>query len=297
MPSIKLSLANKIFNNKDVNHIIRYCNNLNYIIDNINISGFNPSYCKENFDNKNVLIPMVSFCNISIKDVENFMYYGDYGLGFKIEWAKKNQLSPVIYIHENSDFLEFFKDIEKNLLFVNAEVILNSLLQNHNSLSINTEQNTNYYYSSFIKELHKSRIRQIQFSKQCKNAVEFELEFEEFDCKLKSKKTINSYNEREWRYVPKFEDNDWDDIIFEVDDKNKNERFDSFVSLPKPHIKCKYNLSFELSDLRYIIVSSQDEISLIIDVLNKKYGETDVYKKLSTGELSILSKEIIRHDF
>lgn len=109
MPKTTLTIENDFLNYKNVNHIIHYLSNIDYILEIIKNKEMYPSYCKEEFNGEKVLIPMISFCNIPINDVENFMYYGNYGLGFTLEWAIKNNITPVIYAHEQSEFSVFSK--------------------------------------------------------------------------------------------------------------------------------------------------------------------------------------------
>jgi hypothetical protein len=80
-------------------------------------TGFHPSYCQEKIGDLKYLIPMVSFCNISIRDVGLYMRYGDYGIGMTMDWALQNRISPVIYVHENSPFSDLHSRINKLLLW------------------------------------------------------------------------------------------------------------------------------------------------------------------------------------
>ncbi len=50
-----------------------------------------------------VYVPMVCFCDILEKDSKKHSdLYGKYALVMKKEWALKNNISPVTYIHNNS---------------------------------------------------------------------------------------------------------------------------------------------------------------------------------------------------
>lgn len=54
-------------------------------------------------------IPMKCFCDIPLGVIKKHMsVYGSYGVGVKKEFAKRNKLSPVIYVHAGSDFLNYF---------------------------------------------------------------------------------------------------------------------------------------------------------------------------------------------
>lgn len=48
-------------------------------------------------------IPMVCFCDIPLSQiVEHTSKYGNYGIGIKKDWAMKQGVTPVLYVHDNS---------------------------------------------------------------------------------------------------------------------------------------------------------------------------------------------------
>lgn len=300
MPEITLSLGSNLFAYKDVNHVIRYCKKLDYIIENIELGGFRPSYCEEKFNNEIVLIPMVSFCNIPIRDVENYMYYGDYGLGFTMDWAIKNKLSPIIYVHENSDFLNLQNISIKSIPLAISEVVLNEVVKN--SFRSFTENDSIYFFTKFVTNLNRSNVRYSQFTKFWKNEVFFKITHEVFEGELPNEPIIiNSYNEREWRYVPFLDNQDFDEIIYQkkVGEDKVNPKYTKFKdNTKKPHFtEEKHMLKFDLDDLKYIIVKSASEIVEITKVLSEKYDENEVQDRLSKGHLYVLSKDSIKNDF
>lgn len=166
---MKSKIDNKIiendFSQKKVNHVVHYLDNFEILLK-ILKDGFAPSYCLENINSSEYYIPMVSFCNIPLKDVDQYMRYGKYGLGMSLDWALKNGISPVVYIHENTPF----KDISKKLF--------SSGLYKHNI--------DNY---DIILD---ATLPAIQFFKNWKT-------------NYKGKEII-TYHEREWRYIPDLDD-------------------------------------------------------------------------------------------
>lgn len=132
---MKSKIDNKIlendFNQKKVNHIVHYLDNFKILLK-ILKDGFAPSYCLENTISSEYYIPMVSFCNIPLKDVDQYMRYGKYGIGMSLDWALKNGISPVVYIHENTPFKDFSKKLFYSCLNKNDinyfDVILNATL-------------------------------------------------------------------------------------------------------------------------------------------------------------------------
>ena len=149
------------FSQKKVNHIVHYLDNFEILLKIIK-DGFAPSYCIENIDSEEYYIPMVSFCNIALKDVDQYMRYGKYGLGMSLDWAIKNGISPVVYIHEKTPFKDFSTKLFSSGLYKddinNFDVIQNAI------------------------------IPAIQFFKNWKTTYKG--------------KEIITYHEREWRYIP-----------------------------------------------------------------------------------------------
>lgn len=101
---------NKEFNQKKVNLVFHYTKKLEFLL-NILKDGFQPSYCYEKINDLEYYIPMVSFCNIPLTDVDDYMRYGKYGIGLSLDWAIRNGISPVVYIHENTPFANLHKQI------------------------------------------------------------------------------------------------------------------------------------------------------------------------------------------
>lgn len=310
MAKFEFSVSEKLLNNKDVNHLFRYSSKLTYILDNIEQKGFFPSYCKEIFPNEIILIPMVSFCNIPITQVENYMYYGDYGIGFTIDWAIENKISPVIYVHGNSDFSNLATEVNKAITrqFVinlfNEE--LDKKLEEEKILSQNSISNNSSFKNEDMFKINQLAIANIQFTKFWKNEISFDVSFKEFEYTHKYNKIINSYNEREWRYIPNLDNDDFFSKIIEKTRLNSeskiedNPEFTKYYSSKtrKPHIRGeKYLLKFNLEDLRYIVVKNSNEIILVINQLGNYFGETNVYNRIKGGQLLVLTKENILNDF
>ena len=156
-----LKVVENDFSQKKINHIVHYQDNFEVLLKIIK-KGFAPSYCLEEINSSEYYIPMVSFCNIPFKDVDQYMRYGKYGLGMSLDWALRNAISPVVYIHENTPFRNFSKKLFEHSI-------------------------TNANFDSYNNIL-KSTLPTIQFFKNWKT--------------IYKGKEIITYHEREWRYVP-----------------------------------------------------------------------------------------------
>lgn len=137
-------------------------------------NNFKIKYCLEKLNHKTkpveIAIPMVSFCDIRISEItEHIEKYGQYGIGLSKEWAVEKGLNPVIYLNSSSDFAT-------NLI---------------DSLRI-TSQDLNLPRSERVNNADV-----IRYSKVYEGPL------------IRKGKTIEKYrfsDEREWRYVPPFND-------------------------------------------------------------------------------------------
>jgi len=88
--------------------IIHITSNFNNIKSILKSESLRLSYSEEDFiaGNKRVSSaahPMVCFSEFDIKNIEKSeVTYGQYGIGFSLDWARKKKISPVIYINPNS---------------------------------------------------------------------------------------------------------------------------------------------------------------------------------------------------
>ena len=87
--------------------LFHFTKNIEFLKD-ILVNGFWPRYCLEDSgwyggEGFNVAYPMVCFCDIPLSRVGDHVgFYGDYGIGVTREWAQTNELSPVLYISQNT---------------------------------------------------------------------------------------------------------------------------------------------------------------------------------------------------
>lgn len=180
------------FSQKRINHIFHYTqsfDSLRGIVSN----GFSPSYCVEQITDLTYLIPMVSFCNISIRDVDLYMRYGNYGIGMSIDWAVKNRISPVIYIHETSPFNNLHREVNKVLLTdLGSRQLADALRQFEEAIEKGEAYNytvpADDRHTQLLSDINKLTVPALQFFKNWKTQY--------------NRQEIITYQEREWRYIP-----------------------------------------------------------------------------------------------
>lgn len=87
--------------------LFHFTKNIEFLKD-ILVNGFWPRYCLEDSgwyggDGYSVAYPMVCFCDIPLSRVgDHVVFYGNYGVGVTREWAQSNELSPVLYLNQNT---------------------------------------------------------------------------------------------------------------------------------------------------------------------------------------------------
>lgn len=264
------------FNQKKINHIFHYTKSYD-VLKKIIRNGFMPSYCFESFNNKEYFIPMVSFCNIPLKDVDNYMHYGKYGIGMSIDWAVREKITPVVYIHEKTPFGGIISDIAdlNSSIYENEKYIIDILDK------LNGEEKHPDDYEEIderFKKIEEMMIQLLQYIKPWKTIFNL--------------KEIITYHEREWRFIPpsglhkKIINSD--DIEFN-DFKEKNR--------PKPHLP-DLALNIEsIEDIRYILIKHEEQRIEILTMLGKIFSEEKVVESVLSGKLLVLTNQQIVDDF
>lgn len=261
------------FNQKKINHIVHYLDNFDILLK-ILKDGFAPSYCLERINDFDYYIPMTSFCNIPLKDVDLYMRYGKYGIGMSLDWALKNSISPVVYIHETTPFRELHSKINKIHLFKMAKKLFDNEV-----LEIMEKKVEEFDYSEYdktLQEINDVTVPAIQFFKNWKTNYKG--------------KEIVTYHEREWRYIPKLENNRLlSSEDFQLMKKNK--------FFKKPHLP-EYTLTLNsINEIRYVLIKNEEQRKKVLKVLITKFGEDDVINSILSGQLMIINDDLIRNDF
>lgn len=264
------------FNQKKINHIFHYTNSFEVLLKIIR-NGFAPSYCDEKINDVEYYIPMVSFCNIPLKDVDLYMRYGKYGIGMSFDWALKQSISPVIYIHENTPF----KDLHSRINTLHLNRFAKTVLEKEIKKIIEEDETEVNYSEEFeiIKQINEITVPTIQFFKNWKTNF--------------NNKVIITYQEREWRYIPSLIE---EKSLITKDDK-EFEELNVKGLRPKPHLP-KYSLKIDsISDLKYLIIKTEEQRNIIMKLLEKKFSYEKLKDSILSGKFMILTEDQIKNDF
>jgi hypothetical protein len=199
--------------------------------------------------------PMVSFCDIPLSSIKNHLgSYGSYGIGLRKEWGIANRLNPVLYL-ESSSWL--------------AEHFINSY---HHVLNLPSEDD-------LTQEAQMGLIDVLRYTKNFEGRLERD-----------GKKAIEKYrfsDEREWRYVPPFEQA----MGFARAMEYKHRKGE--LNGRNDHLR----LQFTADDIKYIVVKKESEVGAILKKITKIKGpiyEAEIVEKVKAR---VITAEQIFKDF
>jgi hypothetical protein len=203
---------------------------------------------------------MASFCDIPITLLDELnTRYGNYGIALSKKWAIENDLSPVMYV-SNYNIIRsvhyYHQQNEKTLEWYNRPDVKSKLMQDTifrglplqdyvKIINAHQEHAINTHIIGYIKKYDGPYID----------------------------KTINNYEENEWRYlVPDKEETKW---FWSKEEymkwRNPNNKSDlSKVKKPVPTAALKaYTLHFKTEDISYILIKDDEFKIRLIEFIKK----------------------------
>ncbi len=237
---------------------------------------FVPRFCLENYPNLisgsdkefRLAFPMTCFCDLPLSQLhEHLDFYGGYGIGLKKEWGIVNKINPVLYLHQNSDLSSYIRSL------------LAGFREGRDRNKGNGNENAGFSDTSGMFSI-LSILRHVKL----------------YDGYVKDGRRDmykRFYDEREWRWVPFLTDNKNTDILSLTEEE--------FNDLPvrlkaDSEVAGMAKLSFAPNDIKYIVVSAENEIMTIMKLIERIYESYDIelIKLLYT---KIVSAEQIKEDF
>ncbi len=187
-------------------------------------------------------VPMVCFCDIPLSQVKDHInFYGSYGIGLKKQWGQSKGLNPLIYLDKDSNLSDHIVDMSYEIFkpeFKNKPEFKKLKAAYHDIVRYTkpyTGQNINRKTGNLIEN-------------------------------------YNFYNEKEWRYVPKIDDHDAENIYL------KKDQYDDFAYRTKQNkLMESKKITFKPNDISYIIVKEDYEVERImecIEGLGHSYKDT-----------------------
>lgn len=248
------------------NTLFHFTDNIDNLINILN-NEFKPHLSLENiscvFDplsQAENTMPLVSFCDLPLSQVsEHLKFYGDYGIGMRKEWGIKNGLNPVMYLEPNSYLTKNLRDLIETIMKKNDTEIGEIAFE----------------ISSFIKVYRGRLYKRGNYSEE---------------------KTF--YDEKEWRFVPSYAGKMplkefISSFIFKKEDFLDKEK----LRLANEKLHSMFKLPFEPNDIKYIIVSKENEILPMVKAITEIKGRKYSYDSTQLLTTRVISTEQIKEDF
>jgi len=254
------------------NTLFHFTNSAAHLIS-ILTDEFRPKYCLEDFsflyqDNPQKLefaFPIVCFCDLPLSQIKTHLrLYGSYGIGMSKDWGKTNGVSPVLYSHRQSSFLAHLNRIISESIAEDDRISkegANPSFKNYRRI---------FGLLSFLKPYEGDLWRRDHYI----NSVRF-------------------YDEREWRYVPETllhsPQHDTRELL-ELKEYLSSEEFFNQITLEDNNRQIgsdTFKIKFEPKDIKYIIVSREQEILPMIKSIRR------IKDKYSPDQVDVLASRII----
>jgi len=264
--------------------------------------NFYPRYCLEDFSYfytpdmakrlgySNIAIPMICFCDIPLSNIRHHInVYGRYAIGLTKEWGKRKQISPVMYALENSISSRVIRRglsrIEKSIHKTNSH--LSTLYSKNPKNKFDEKDKLIDELADTLARVDNGLMDMMSFTKKYSGI---------FMRNGKRYRNVCFYDEREWRYLP---DHPFlyrqqiPSYIRKSAYLDLEKRKEANAKLERP--ECM--LEFSPSDIRYIIVSNNQEILPMVDSIHQIKGSKYSYNDLRLLTTRIISMEQILQDF
>lgn len=255
--------------------------------------GIIPNFCEEDLSFGDVEfcvgIPMASFCDIPITLLdEHNSRYGNYGIALSKDWAKKNGLTPVMYIANDDVLQSVYHHYQQNRKILDW--------YHRDEVKAKLRKDTvikGFPLGDYVKMLNAEQEHAVNT-----HIIGYLKKYEG----IYNKKPINNYEENEWRYlVPDEKGTEW----FWTKEKYMEWRFpggDKTVKKPLPSEELKkHTLEFDVSDIKYILVKDDEFKARVIEFI--KVLKTIGGRKLTSGKANedlitrIITLDQVKMDF
>jgi hypothetical protein len=261
------------------NTLFHFTNNAQNLME-ILSDGFKPRFCLEQFGMIDLLLndlekaeipieerieealPMTCFCDLPISHIASHLeFYGSYGIGLTKEWAIKNGLTPLTYVHKNSSQINYLRNLAK---------LIWALTDGPTFTPYNDPRNQLFELAGFFKPYEGEMWR------------------------INKYVTKRFYDEREWRYIPFIIPESSED--FKEDYRLNKEEFLNEVKRAKAnkYVAENHPLKFGFEDIKYIIIKSDLEAQAMTETINSLSFSNKEKNLLVT---KIISTQQIKEDF
>lgn len=282
---------------KKIDHLFHFTKSFNTLPE-IFRYGFKPSYARETLVGQNIMVPMVSFSNILLRDVgkQEVLNYGGYAVIVERDWGIANDINPVVYTYNNGLLekalhiffynslfltrLEVYKDkfkvfsdtgygpFSKRISLTNTPKEVMDILD---YLSTKYDEDLLIILSNHAKAIYDANFPVLTLTKP----------YVVTDAKGNQ---FIAYNDREWRKLYKDLK-----VLFESEDE-----YNQYAATKKPHFHDdKLILHFNIDDIRGVLVEKDDEVNEIYKVLSGLYGQAKIDDLIGKKSLILGTKQML----
>ena len=267
LASLRFVMKNPVYPPISASCLFHFTNSLENLLG-ILRDDFRPRFCVETLDSvfssrivarrAEWAIPMVCFCDLPLSQIGfHLSIYGDYGIGMSKSWARTNGISPILYVYEDSP--------------------LSVMLQEIGDLG------TNYHLNEDIEGvLGYKLMRLLSFVKPYEGTLWRP---------TGDITNLRFYDEREWRFVPDSPANGQIGILA-TDCRDETKR-----GIENARIGETVRISFNPSDVKYLIIRREEEIVPLIKDLEQIKGDKYSLDDVRLLASRVVSSEQIRADF
>ena len=260
------------------------------------IEGFKPSYAKEQLGDRDIIVPMISFSNVLLRDLgENeVLNYGEYGIGFSRSWAISKNINPVIYTYKDGEAQASLTNYLENVVLVSKLRDFKEQFEEwtkckcgklSSSLNITNTSEEAMNLVDFVSSNYNEELVEhlTNFANSIFSATKpFIYLTKPYQVENRNGDTFIAYNDREWRKT-------FIELDFQVEDTKE---YDHWLNQKKPHFhEEKYRLTFDVSEISAILIKNEDERSDIIDALSQKFPKVEIENLIKGEKLFIDTKD------
>lgn len=209
----------------------------------LNSKGFFAQYSEEHFEDilpetsiyRITLIPLISFCDLTItqlaRDSVHTIDFGNYGIGLTKTWGIKKRVSPVVYVHKNSQ----------------------PSTQLYNLIKLFRQYDKEHEAEVMISQARRELVDSFKFIKP------YQGRFQKGNEIPQERDDIVYYNEREWRYCPPLKNSK---VLSGIKPTAKKLQAGLNIALKKKLIR------FTTEDIKFIIIKEKNEIDEFVRTIN-----------------------------
>lgn len=236
---------------QSANALFNFMKKLEYLKKILERKAIVPRYNLENVsylntDYNSIMLPMVCFCDINLhKVLPHTNIYGEFGIAFSKMWGIKMGIQPIHYFNTNSNLIHDFNEA------YNAAKVIND----NNNL---------------VDTLSSYLLSHLMYMKPLTGFQEINKNF---------------HDEREWRYIPKFNEIETGLHLLYTNTKLQNEKTRQLLNESIIKVRDVW-LNYEFSDIKYLIVPSEKYREKLINHI-------DLLKTTQDNKYKLISKILI----